>query len=152
GRFANNGWLQELPKPLSRLTWDNAALVGPDTAGKLGIDPHEGFRGGAHGETLTQMVEIAFGDGRKIKAPLFVLPGHPEGSVPITFGYGGWRAGKTAEENAGKDANAYKLWTTAHPYFETGAPLRRLDEPYTLGCVQLHHTMDAGGLKDNRLP
>jgi molybdopterin-containing oxidoreductase family iron-sulfur binding subunit len=151
GRFANNGWLQELPKPLSRLTWDNAAIVGPETAKKLGIEPQEGFRGGAHGETLTQMVEVAAG-GRKIKAPLFVMPNHPEGAVTVHFGYGRWKAGHVVEQNAGKEANAYRLWTTARPFFDPEGSVRPLDEPYTLACVQFHHTMNAGGLPEHRLP
>src|SRR6202030_3502832 len=137
---------------LSKLTWDNAALVSKKTADALGINPAEGPHGGAHGETLTQKVEISFADGRKIKAPLFVLPGHPDGSVTIHFGYGRTRVGKVAEDNAGKEADAYKLWTTAAPFFEGGATVRKLDEPYTLACTQLHHTMDAGGLLTNKLP
>ncbi len=152
GRFANNGWLQELPKPLSRLTWDNAALVSKKTADALGIEPVEGQHGGAHGETMTQKVEISFADGRSIKAPLFVLPGHPDRSVTIHFGYGRTRAGNVAEENAGKEADAYRLWTTAAPFFEQGAKIRKLDEAYTLACVQLHHSMDAGGLTKDHLP
>ncbi len=151
GRFANNGWLQELPKPLSKLTWDNAALVSQKTADALGIKPVEGPHGGAHGETLTQMVEIQLG-GFTIKAPLFVLPGHPDGAVTLHFGYGRTRAGKVAADNAGKDANAYRLWLSGAPFYATGAAVKKLDEPYTLACTQLFHTMDAGGLREHKLP
>jgi molybdopterin-containing oxidoreductase family iron-sulfur binding subunit len=150
GRFANNGWLQELPKPLSRLTWDNAALVSQKTAGDLKIDPREGPRGGAHGETLTRMVEISFADGRRIKAPLFVLPGHPDGSITLHLGHGRTRGGRVACPPEGAvGVNAYSVWTSAAPFFESGATVRALDERYTLACVQLHHTMDAAGLLTN---
>ncbi|HVS34412.1 MAG TPA: TAT-variant-translocated molybdopterin oxidoreductase [Gemmataceae bacterium] len=151
GRFANNGWLQELPKPLSKLTWDNAALVGPKTAEKLGIKPVEGPHGGAHGETLTQMVEIALG-GFKIHAPLFVLAGHPEDSVTLHFGYGRTRAGKVAADNAGREADAYRIWLGGAPFYAQGASVKKLDQAYTLACTQLFHTMDSAGLRDNKLP
>src|SRR5437764_916989 len=114
----------------------------------------EGPRGGAHGETLTRKVEIAFADGRrKITAPLFVLPGHPDGSVTLHLGYGRTRGGRVASPPDGAVGfNAYSVWTSAAPFFEGGATVRALDERYTLACVQLHHTMDAGGLKDHKLP
>ncbi len=152
GRFANNGWLQELPKPLSKLTWDNAALVGPKTAQKLGIDPHEGPHGGAHGETITGVVEISVRHGqRKVAAPVLVVPGHAEGSITLHFGYGRTRAGAIGANGAG--ANAYQLWTTAAPYFESGARVEtKPGESYTLACTQLHHTMNAGGTLTNKLP
>jgi MoCo/4Fe-4S cofactor protein with predicted Tat translocation signal len=155
GRFANNGWLQELPKPLSKLTWDNAALVGPKTAAALGIKPREGPRGGAHGEIITQKVEISFADGRKITAPLWVVPGHAESSITLHFGYGRTRGGKAATATAPDQVgfNAYDLWTTQAPFFEGGAKVRRvLDSTYTLACTQAYHKMDAGGLLTSTLP
>src|SRR5207253_7128683 len=62
GRFANNGWLQELPKPITKLTWDNAAILGPGTAHRLGV-------------TTGDMVELSY-QGRRLNAPVYVLPGH----------------------------------------------------------------------------
>ena len=53
GRFANNGWLQELPKPLTKLTWDNAAMISPKTAESLGLSQKVGARGGEHGKILS---------------------------------------------------------------------------------------------------
>ncbi len=151
GRFANNGWLQELPKPLSKLTWDNAALVGPKTAAKLGIEPREGPHGGAHGETITGVVEISFGEERKVAAPVMVVPGHTEGSVTLHFGYGRTRAADILADFKG--VNAYQLWRTEFPYFETGARVEtKAGESYTLACTQLYHTMNAGGLLSNKLP
>ncbi len=151
GRFANNGWLQELPKPLSKLTWDNAALVGPKTAAKLGIEPREGPHGGAHGETITGVVEISIGEGRKVTAPVMVVPGHAEGSVTLHFGYGRTRAADILADFKG--VNAYQLWRTEFPYFETGARVEtKAGASYTLACTQLHHTMNAAGLLTNKLP
>src|SRR6185369_12608182 len=56
GRFANNGWLQELPKPITKITWDNAVLLSPALAQQLGITPHVGINGGEHGQGLTDLV------------------------------------------------------------------------------------------------
>ena len=71
--FNNNGWLQECPKPLSKLTWDNAALMSPKTAQRLG-----GFRieetGAGH---VAEVVELKY-QGRSVRAPVWVLPGHPD--------------------------------------------------------------------------
>ena len=151
GRFANNGWLQELPKPLSKLTWDNAALMSKATADKLRIDPHEGPHGGAHGETITGLVEISFGEARKITAPVLVVPGHAEGSITLHFGYGRTRGADILAESKG--VNAYRLWRSDAPYFEGGARVEtKFGETYTLACTQLHHTMNAGGVLDNKLP
>ncbi|HLY19494.1 MAG TPA: TAT-variant-translocated molybdopterin oxidoreductase, partial [Bryobacteraceae bacterium] len=79
GRFANNGWLQEFPRPITQLTWDNAAIFSPRTA-------HE------HGVVTTDLVEIAY-RGYKMRAPVFIQPGHADGSVTIHLGYGRTRAG-----------------------------------------------------------
>lgn len=74
GRFANNGWLQELPKPLTKLTWDNAALISPALA---------------ENEQLTNgdVVQITLND-RAIEAPVWIVPGHPDGSISLSLGYG----------------------------------------------------------------
>ena len=70
GRFANNGWLQELPKPLTKLTWDNAALMSLGTAQRLGV-------------TSGDVVELS-SRGRAVEAPVWILPGHVDGSVTVT--------------------------------------------------------------------
>src|SRR4029078_13016649 len=81
GRYANNGWQQELPKPITKLTWDNAILVSPATAKSLGIEPDagnlgggSGFRGGEHGQTIVPLVRLRVND-RVVTAPAFMLPG-----------------------------------------------------------------------------
>src|SRR5207302_376616 len=72
GRFANNGWLQELPKPITKLTWDNAILVSPATASKLKATSRPAFTGGEHGTIDSDVAEITI-DGRKVRGAIFAV-------------------------------------------------------------------------------
>jgi Fe-S-cluster-containing dehydrogenase component len=92
GRFAGNAWLQELPRPLTKLTWGNAALLGPATARALGV-------------ATDDVVRIA-ARGRRVELPAYVLPGHAEGCATLELGYGRWAGGPVAE---GVGANVYRL-------------------------------------------
>ena len=74
GRFANNAWLQELPRPLTRLTWDNAALISPAQASRLGVQEGD-------------IVELRQG-GRKVRIPVYIMPGQADPSITVTLGYG----------------------------------------------------------------
>lgn len=96
GAFANNAWLQELPRPLTSLTWDNAALVGPATAARAGL---------ADGTVARLRV-----DGRAVEAPMLVVAGHAEGVVTLPLGYGRRAAGGVGE---GVGFDAYRLRTRA---------------------------------------
>src|SRR5690606_36801753 len=82
GRYANNGWLQELPKPITKLTCDNVLLLSPRTAEQLGADNE-------------QLVEVEAG-GRKVASPAWILPGQPDGVATLHLGYGLRRACKVA--------------------------------------------------------
>src|SRR5205085_10915488 len=117
GRFANNGWLQELPKPVTKLTWDNAALVSPRTAEKLGLTQRVALRGGEHGQILSNVVDIAL-SGSKVTAAAWILPGQADGVVVLPLGYGRKRAGYTGT-NKGFNAYAVRhsdaLWAAAAP-------------------------------------
>src|SRR6185312_11156440 len=93
GRFANNGWLQELPKPVSRLTWDNAVFVSPATAERLQVENTPSWQGGEHGQIVSTVVEIRLG-GRIVHGPVFPLPGHPDNCATVHLGYGRARAGR----------------------------------------------------------
>src|SRR4029450_10266079 len=75
GRYASNGWLQELPKPITRLTWDNAVLVSPATAASLRAVEQPAFRGGEHGQIITDVVELRY-RGRSVRGALFEVAGH----------------------------------------------------------------------------
>ncbi len=135
GRFANLGWLQELPKPLSKVTWDNVALVSPKTA--------EGLGGVATEQTatghFTDVAELTL-DGRSVQAPLWVLPGHPDGVVTVYLGYGRKRAGRIAD---GVGYDAYKLRTSGAPWGRRGLQVRKTGAKARIACTQDHWTIDA---------
>jgi len=99
GRFANNGWLQELPRPITKLTWDNAALVSFATAEKLGLQKD-------------QVVALKY-KGRTLDVPVFVVPGQAEGTIVLHLGYGRTRAGQLG---TGPGFNAYELRTADAPW------------------------------------
>jgi MoCo/4Fe-4S cofactor protein with predicted Tat translocation signal len=138
GRFSNNGWLQELPKPITKLTWDNAVLLSPKLAEQLGIEQHVGMNGGEHGQTITNMVELEL-NGRSLRAAAFIVPGHAENSVTVHFGYGRAAAGHVGD---GAGFNAYLLRTSVAPWFSTGVKIRQSSDQYTLACTQVHHSME----------
>jgi Fe-S-cluster-containing dehydrogenase component len=119
GRYANNGWLQELPKPLSKTTWDNAAMVSPGTASKLGL--------------ATQDVVSIQVRGKTVKAPIYVLPGHPDDAVTLHLGYGRTQAGNVG---TGIGYNAYSVRTSVAPWFDGGATLSKTGETYVLATTQ----------------
>ena len=78
GRFANNGWLQELPKPVTKLTWDNAAMVSPKTSETLGLTHKVAARGGEHGQIISPLIDIALSNS-KVTAAAWTLPGQADG-------------------------------------------------------------------------
>ena len=142
GRWANNGWLQELPKPLTKLTWGNAVLVSPATAEALGLTVTPSGHGGEHGELTVDLVEVDYG-GRKLTAPAFILPGQPDGSITLTLGYGRTRAGLVG---TGLGFNAAKLRTSKAPWFDQGATIRKTGETTALACTSAHHLVENRGL------
>jgi molybdopterin-containing oxidoreductase family iron-sulfur binding subunit len=142
GRYANNGWLQELPKPVTRLTWDNAALMSPKTARDLGLPPIQfGVHGGERGETYVEVVEITLPGRPPVRAPALAVPGHADGSVTLYLGHGRTHAGRVGN---GTGFNAYLLRTADAPWIDEspGLSLRNTGERYTLACVQMHHRME----------
>ena len=129
GRFANNGWLQELPKPLTKLTWDNAALMSPATADRLGLANED-------------LVELDYG-GQVVRAPVWLMPGHVDDSVTVYLGYGRTRAGRVG---SGAGFNPFLLRTAATPWFGTGLAIRNTGEPYRLAGAQHHHSVEGRDL------
>jgi MoCo/4Fe-4S cofactor protein with predicted Tat translocation signal len=138
GRFANNGWLQELPKPVTKLTWDNAVLLSPKLAEQFGITERVGINGGEHGQSITDLVELEL-NGRSLRAAACIVPGHAENSVTLHFGYGRTAAGHVGN---GAGFNTYKLRSSAAAWFSTGLKIGKLPEEYTLACTQVHHSME----------
>jgi MoCo/4Fe-4S cofactor protein with predicted Tat translocation signal len=124
GRFANNAWLQELPRPLTKVTWDNAALISPRTAQRLTV--HNG-----------DVVELRLGDS-SIAAPVWINPGQADESVTVHLGYGRTRAGKVGSAIG---FNAYPLRTTAQPWFARGLQISKTGKRHQLVTTQGHHTM-----------
>jgi len=134
GRFANNGWLQELPRPLSKITWENAVLMGPATAGRLGVRTEETSRG-----TWTDLVELSLG-GSSVTGPAFVLPGHPEECVTLHLGFGRRRSGRVG---TGIGFDAYPLRHAGALWFAGGGRLTKQGGRAKLACTQDHWTIEA---------
>jgi molybdopterin-containing oxidoreductase family iron-sulfur binding subunit len=125
GRYANNAWLQELPKPLTKLTWSNAALLSPALARRLAIGNED-------------VVEIRNG-ARMVRAPAWIVPGLPDRSVTLYLGYGRTHAGGVGN---GRGVDAYLLRTRASPWFVAGVHVERTDARRALACAQTHHSME----------
>jgi molybdopterin-containing oxidoreductase family iron-sulfur binding subunit len=142
GRWANNGWLQECPKPLTKLTWDNAVLVSIDTAAALDLSVTPSGHGGEHGEVTVDMVELEY-SGRSMTAAALILPGHPDNSATLTLGYGRTRAGQAG---TGVGFNASRLRTSTAPWFGAGLKIRKTGETFKLACTEAHHLMENRGL------
>ncbi len=126
GRFANNGWLQELPKPVTKLVWDNAALISPALAKKVGLDNGD-------------VIELQFYN-RKLKIPVWITPGHAESSISLQFG-----CGRTNIGNVGRNVgvNAYELRTSNALWFGDGATLKKTGKKVQLVTTQTQHTIDS---------
>jgi MoCo/4Fe-4S cofactor protein with predicted Tat translocation signal len=125
GQFANNGWLQELPDPLTKLTWDNPALVSPKTAETLGLANEE-------------LVRLDYA-GRSLELPVWILPGMADGVVALTLGYGRRRAGRIGSD-VGFDT--FKVRASNAPGFDSGVRLTKLGRTYPLSATQDHGSME----------
>ncbi|MCG8416601.1 MAG: TAT-variant-translocated molybdopterin oxidoreductase [Proteobacteria bacterium] len=147
GRFANNAWLQETPDFMTKLTWDNAALVNPNTADELGI---------AHGD----MIRIRLGS-RQVEVPVYTMPGQAKFSIALALGHGRKRAGRVGgsvdDGIEGLGFDGYSLRTSDSMYVATGAAVEMTGASYALVSTQDHWKIDklgkegAGGY-DDRMP
>ena len=126
GQFSNNGWLQELPKPMTKLTWDNAVLIGPKMAERLQIKSKD-------------VVELDL-NGKKVTGAIWIQAGHPDNSVTVFLGYGRKRAGRVG---TAQGFDAYTLRTSAAPWIATGVTIRKTGDTYNLASTQGMQTMDA---------
>ncbi|HEY3789841.1 MAG TPA: 4Fe-4S dicluster domain-containing protein, partial [Urbifossiella sp.] len=138
GRFANNGWLQELPKPVTKLTWGNAAFMSPATAANLGIRMDTVGHGGQHAGVETDVVELRY-RGRSVRGPAFIVPGHADGAVTVYLGHGRTQAGQVG---TGVGFNAYSLRTSEAPGFGAGLEIVKTGDRELLACTQAHHSME----------
>jgi len=145
GRFANNGWLQELPKALTKITWENAAMLSPALAERLGVSIGRTYQGAPEGAgretpygTEVDVVEVRY-RGKTVTAPALVVPGHPDNVVTLHLGYGRTRSGRVGN-GAGFDAYALRasdgLWSGA------GVELRRTGAKTRIAGTQDHWSME----------
>jgi MoCo/4Fe-4S cofactor protein with predicted Tat translocation signal len=125
GRFANNGWLQELPKPLTKLTWDNPIMIGPAMAERLKLN-------------FKDVAELEF-NGKKVKGAVWIQAGHPDNSITVFLGYGRTHAGRIG---TGTGFDVYPLRTSQAPWFADGAQLRATGDTYQLASTQGYQTME----------
>jgi MoCo/4Fe-4S cofactor protein with predicted Tat translocation signal len=125
GRFANNGWLQELPKPLTKLTWDNPVMIGPAMAERMKLN-------------FKDVVELEF-NGKKTKGAIWIQAGHPDNAVTVFLGYGRTRAGRVG---TGTGFDVYPLRTSQTPWFANGVKLTKTGETYNLACTQGYQAIE----------
>ncbi len=137
GRFANNGWLQELPKPMTKLTWDNAAIVSPATADRW-LSRRIGSTGGEHGTVYADMVELSY-DGRRVRGAAWILPGQADDCVTVHLGYGRTRAGRVGTTPA---STPILFAPRMRHWHGVGLQIRKTGEQHPLACTQFHHLME----------
>ncbi|HXI62162.1 MAG TPA: TAT-variant-translocated molybdopterin oxidoreductase, partial [Pyrinomonadaceae bacterium] len=150
GRFANNGWLQELPKPLTKITWDNVALVSANTAKKLGLSP-QAYEEGQHGrEAYVDTIKLTLRDRSIVKSvPAWIMPGQPDDVITIHLGYGRKPVGRVWDTITDPDSrlpqggfNAYDVRFSDQPWAATGASVSKTAERFLVASTQAHFTMD----------
>ncbi|MCE9593173.1 MAG: 4Fe-4S dicluster domain-containing protein [Planctomycetes bacterium] len=129
GRFANNSWLQELPRTLTRLVWDNAALMSLATATRLGVKNGD-------------VVELALGKVT-VRAPVWLVPGQADECVAVQLGYGRTRAGSVGN---GVGFDAYPLRSSGGQWSATGLRTTKTGDTYQLVTAQMHHSMEGRDL------
>jgi MoCo/4Fe-4S cofactor protein with predicted Tat translocation signal len=127
GRFLNNGWLQEVPKPLTKVTWDNCLWMGPAMGARMGVQTRD-------------LVQVDL-SGKSLKLPVWIQAGHPDNSVTVFLGYGRTRAGRVG---TGTGFDVYPLRTAAEPWFTTGGKISKAGGTYILASTQGYQTMETG--------
>ncbi|HWY52160.1 MAG TPA: TAT-variant-translocated molybdopterin oxidoreductase [Chthoniobacterales bacterium] len=147
GRYANNGWLQELPDPITKLTWDNAAMMSPNFAKSLGVETGD-------------LIQIAINETakdandqpiqRELVIVAYVSPGHVDNSITIPLGYGRKKAGPIAEDTG---FNAYFLRTANNPHFAVvdgknieNVQVTKVGKKYPLSITQDHWSIEGRGV------
>lgn len=128
GKQANNAYLQEVPDPVSKVTWDNYAAIEPNFAKSLGLGENS-------------VVEVTGANGYTVKLPVLIQPGQAKGTVSIAVGYGRVKAGK-AGDNVGKNAYPFASFVDGTVRFATSGSLKKLSETYELAQTQTHHTIE----------
>jgi Fe-S-cluster-containing dehydrogenase component len=125
GRFANNAWLQELPHPLTKVVWDNPAIIGPETARQLDLENED-------------VVELHY-RGRVLQTPVFILPGQAVGTATLYLGNGRSSGGGVL---SGAGFNTFTMRTSQALWFERGLEIVKTGEKYSLALTQPHFSME----------
>jgi MoCo/4Fe-4S cofactor protein with predicted Tat translocation signal len=125
GSYANNGWLQELPKPPNKMTWDNAVWISPKTSQEKNVN-------------VGDIVELTY-QGRKVTGPIWIMPGHANNSATVQLGFG-----RTAAGHVGNDVgyNAYLLRTSSAPSNDSGLEFRKVGGGFIFATTQHTQTME----------
>ena len=127
GRYNNNGWLQEMPDPITKMTWDNAAVMCPAMGKQLGVRTGD-------------FVDLTGPEGAKLRAPVWLAPGHADNSISIALGYGRHATGRVGK---GTGFDAYPFRTATNTYFVPGAKVARADGPsFEFAVTQEHQSME----------
>jgi MoCo/4Fe-4S cofactor protein with predicted Tat translocation signal len=134
GRYANNGWLQELPKQVTNLSWDNAALMSMETMGKFQLEENDA-------------IELEL-NGKTVVAPVLMAPGHPDGAVTVHLGFGRTRIGRVGE---GVGFNAYALRTADHPLAAAGVRIKKTGGIYDICVTKVHNIEHRGAYAQHDL-
>jgi MoCo/4Fe-4S cofactor protein with predicted Tat translocation signal len=135
GRYANNGWQQEIPRQVTNISWDNAALLSMDTMGKLGIEENEA-------------IELEL-NGRKVIAPVLMVPGHPNDCVTVHLGSG--RRAEAGRVGGGVGFNAYALRTADQPLSAANLTVTRGKGTYDLCVTKVHNIEHRGAYAQHDL-
>ncbi|EEF61934.1 TAT-variant-translocated molybdopterin oxidoreductase [Pedosphaera parvula] len=134
GRLNNNGWMQELPDPVTKITWENTILLSPATARSLNIS----VENRENNRLMVPMVKIQL-DGREIEGPVWVQPGQANNVIGLALGYGRTKSGRVG---TGTGYNAYALRTTQSGDIAVGAKLTLTGQRHHLAITQDHGTME----------
>jgi MoCo/4Fe-4S cofactor protein with predicted Tat translocation signal len=128
GEFSNNSWLQELPKPVTRITWDNAVMISPATAQQLGV-------------TTGDYVTLSLA-GRSVSGGIFIVPGHADNSATLHLGYGRTRGGSVG---TGPGFNSYLLRESSAPWIATGVQIAKTGKRYEFASTQAQYSIKLDG-------
>jgi molybdopterin-containing oxidoreductase family iron-sulfur binding subunit len=167
GRYINNGWLQELPDPITKLTWDNGAMMAPSMAKRLNV---------VNGDLVEISVTDTMKDAkqkpivRQLVIAALIVPGHADNSVTIPLGYGrtigtvagpaSFSGGKGEQQASGMETpddprgfNAYLLRTSSNPHFivkddktVAGISVKKVGTQYPFAITQEHFSIEGRGL------
>lgn len=137
GRYANNGWLQEMPDPVTKITWDNVALMSKNTAEKLGINIEEHVS-----SDYSDLIAIEIGE-TKIEIAAWVLPGHADDSITLPVGYGRKDIGRVADDTG---TNVYPLRSSTSKFIATDVSISNTGKRFPIATTQDHHAMEGRSL------